>query len=84
MQNAVNIYITISLSWITCIFLRILICVLNIEFLHKLIILYYRVCIYLKKNRADLDGGVYDVYTGKVVTKYTIVTQVYTYDPINT
>lgn len=41
-------------------------------------------CIYLKKKRADLDGGVYDVYTGKVVTKYTIVTQVYTYDPINT
>lgn len=41
-------------------------------------------CIYFKKNRADLDGGVYDVYTGKVVTKYTIVTQVYTYDPINT
>lgn len=36
------------------------------------------------KKRADLDGGVHDVYTGKVVTKYTIVTQVYTYDPINT
>lgn len=37
-----------------------------------------------KKKRADLDGGVYDVYTGKVVTKYTIVTQVHTYDPTNT
>lgn len=63
----------ILLIWIICIFLRILICVLNIEFLYKFIILYYRVCIYLKKNCVDLDGGVYDVYIGKVVIKYIIV-----------
>lgn len=59
---------------------------LNLRFKHRMFTYHFilqGVYLFLKK-RAYLDGGVYDVYTGKVVTKYTIVTQVYTYDPINT